>query len=55
VSGGIGIPFPFCEPKTEVTIVGATHLSRDKKIPKKIQKNETDPAMKGEDPPTASG
>jgi hypothetical protein len=37
--------FQFCEPKTEVQIVDATHLSRDKKIPKKIQeKNVTDPS-----------
>jgi hypothetical protein len=37
--------FQFCEPKFEVEIVGPTHLSRDKKIPKKIQgKNVTDPS-----------
>jgi len=29
-SDGIHIPFPFCEPETDVDIVDATHLSRDK-------------------------
>jgi hypothetical protein len=33
--------FVFCEPKTEVEIVGPMHLSRPKKIPKNLKKNQS--------------